>query len=47
MFNSKALLTVMMLLGLGAVVEEVMEPFNPEVGAYAAGGHDHRHHPHD
>jgi len=36
-----------MLLGLGAVVEEVMEPFNPEVGAYAAGSHDHGHHQHD
>jgi urease accessory protein len=32
-----------MLLGLGAKVEERMEPFNPEPGAYG-GGHRHNHH---
>ena len=40
-----------MLTGLGACVEFVREPFQPEGGAYAAGGHHHHHgdghdHPH-
>ena len=36
-----------MLVGLGAIVEEVMEPFNPETGAYGADSSDHGHHHHD
>jgi urease accessory protein len=43
-----------MLRGLGAKVEEVTAPFNPESGAYNAARHDHAHdheyehgHPHD
>jgi urease accessory protein len=36
--------------GLGATVQAIVAPFNPEGGAYAAGGHDHGHedeHDHD
>ncbi len=37
-----------MLRGLGGVVEEVSEPFQPEGGAYGEGGHGHVHdHDHD
>ena len=32
-----------MLRGLGAEVAERFEPFQPEGGAYAGGGHDHGH----
>lgn len=36
-----------MLEGLGAMVAEITEPFQPVRGAYhAAGGHDHGHHHH-
>lgn len=33
-----------MLLGLGVQVEELQAPFEPESGAYAAGGGHHHHH---
>ena len=33
-----------MLAGLGARVEFVQAPFQPEGGAYAPGGHHHHHH---
>jgi urease accessory protein len=33
-----------MLLGLGVQVEELQAPFEPESGAYAAGGGHHLHH---
>ncbi len=36
-----------MLVGLGAKVESVQAPFQPEGGAYAPGGHHHHHHDHD
>jgi urease accessory protein len=37
-----------MLLGLGAHVRQVSEPFHPARGAYAGHGHDHGHdHHHD
>ena len=37
-----------MLRGLGGNVAERFEPFQPEGGAYADGGHSHAHgHPHD
>lgn len=37
-----------MLLGLGAHVREVSEPFHPARGAYSGHGHDHDHgHSHD
>jgi len=32
-----------MLVGLGAQVSEIEAPFDPEQGAYEAGGHGHRH----
>jgi urease accessory protein len=32
-----------MALGLGASVRHVQRPFDPESGAYAAGGHGHSH----
>jgi urease accessory protein len=32
-----------MLLGLGATVEDVSEPFNPEGGAYEGGAAGHAH----
>lgn len=32
-----------MLVGLGAKVESVQAPFQPEGGAYAPGGHHHHH----
>ncbi len=35
-----------MLLGLGAVVREVSEPFHPVRGAYHGSGHGHHHHSH-
>jgi urease accessory protein len=40
-----------MVEGLGGHVEAIEAPFDPEAGAYAAGGHNHRHgddddHPH-
>ncbi|WFP63443.1 urease accessory protein UreE [Mesorhizobium sp. WSM4904] len=35
-----------MLEGLGATVNEVLEPFNPVRGAYSGHGHDHDHHGH-
>ncbi|MDG4882262.1 urease accessory protein UreE [Mesorhizobium sp. WSM4884] len=35
-----------MLEGLGAAVNEVLEPFNPVRGAYSGHGHDHDHHGH-
>ncbi len=33
-----------MVEGLGGHVEPVEAPFDPEAGAYAGGGHGHRHH---
>lgn len=33
-----------MLEGLGATVEEIVEPFSPLRGAYAGAGHSHHHH---
>jgi urease accessory protein len=36
---------VEMAEGLGAGVERKMGPFEPEAGAYAGGGHGHRHDP--
>jgi len=36
-----------MLVGLGATVEEVSEPFHPLRGAYHGSGHGHHHHGHD
>ena len=35
---------VAMAEGLGARVERLIAPFNPESGAYAGGGHGHDHH---
>jgi urease accessory protein len=35
-----------MVKGLGARVVEIEAPFDPEGGAYAAGGHDHAHEHH-
>ena len=32
-----------MLLGLGATIEEVSEPFSPVRGAYGGNGHSHHH----
>ena len=32
-----------MLEGLGAVVREIVEPFNPLRGAYSSGAHGHSH----
>lgn len=36
-----------MLVGLGARVEEVSAPFQPETGAYAGAGHSHHREDHD
>src|SRR5207245_87719 len=36
-----------MVKGLGARVIEIEAPFDPEGGAYTAGGHDHAHESHD
>ena len=36
-----------MLLGLGASVKEVSEPFQPVRGAYHGHSHGHHHHGHD
>lgn len=36
-----------MLEGLGATVEEIEAPFNPEGGAYGAAHSGHHHHDHD
>lgn len=33
-----------MIKGLGGVVEAIDAPFEPEMGAYAKGGHGHHHH---
>ena len=35
-----------MLLGLGAAVREISEPFHPLRGAYHGSGHGHHHHDH-
>jgi urease accessory protein len=36
-----------MLVGLGALVRDVSEPFHPVRGAYHSAGHDHGHHNHN
>jgi urease accessory protein len=36
-----------MVVKLGGHVAHVVAPFDPEEGAYAAGGHDHHHHHHE
>lgn len=36
-----------MVAGLGGNVSPMTAPFEPESGAYSAGGHDHGHHAHD
>lgn len=36
-----------MLRGLGATVDAVLAPFNPEGGAYGGHSHGHHHHDHD
>jgi urease accessory protein len=36
-----------MLIGLGATVRHVNEPFQPARGAYHSGGHEHAHGRHD